>query len=72
MDEAALGWPTTAGEENTFCLGSSNISTYGQEDENLPFAQYYNAIMYKGYCVSAVKLAATVSAAAAAVFATAF
>ena len=73
LQEAASGWPTTAGEENTFCLDSTNLTTYyAQEDETKPFKQYYNGNMMKGYCVSAVKIAATVSAAAAAIFATAF
>ena len=72
MGDAELGWPSTAGEENEFCLGSTDITLYKQEDETLPFEQVYTKIMMKGYCVGATKLAGAASAAAAVMFAAAF
>ena len=47
-------------------------AAYTSLDENAQWTQYYTGAMMKGFCVSAVKVAATVSVAAAAVVATSF
>ena len=75
VQQAQIGWPTAAGEENTFCLDPANkvyYAAFTALDEGATFAQFYTGVTMKGYCVSAVKVAATLSAAAAAVFATTF
>ena len=75
MPQAIFGWPTAAGEENTFCLDPANKALYAAStvlDESAEWTHYYTGASMKGYCVSAVKVAATLSAAAAAVVATTF
>ena len=72
---AALGWPTVDGESNTFCLSKTQIATYAAftaEDESAEWKVGASGAMYTGYCTSAVKIAAALSATAATVFATAF
>ena len=78
LPQAMLGWPTAAGTDNTFCQDPANVvyyaafTTLGEDEENTVWTQFYNQAKMKGYCVSAMKVAASVSAAAAAVFATSF
>ena len=75
MPQAMFGWPTAVGESNNLCLDPANVAYYAaftMTDENAMWTQYYTGSMLKGYCVSAVKLAATISAGAAVIFATSF
>ena len=78
LAQAQIGWPTAAGTENTFCMDMANVAYYaafttaGEDKENTEWTQYYNGSKMKGYCVSAMKIASSVSAAAAVVFATSF
>ena len=75
LPQAMYGWPTAAGEMNNFCLEPVNkiyYAAFSILDENAQWSQYYTGALMKGYCVGAAKIAATLSAAAAAVVATTF
>ena len=79
---AQLGWPTTAGEENNFCLDATNVGFYkiaglamelmGEDGSSAEWVNSNNQGKYKGYCVSAMTIAASLGAAATAMFATSF
>ena len=71
-EQAVLGWPTAEGDSNTWCLDTANVVYYSQEDETIELTQFYTKAKFTGYCVRAAKLAATVSAAAVAIFTTSF
>ena len=70
------GWPTADGDSNTFCMTKVDIASYAAytaDDESAEWEMSSTSTSkYTGYCTSAVKIAAALSATAATVFATAF
>ena len=79
---AQVGWPTAAGEENYFCLDATNVGFYkisglamelmGEDGSSAEWLNANNQGKYKGYCASAMTVAASLGAAATAMFATSF
>ena len=73
-----IGWPTEADQSGKFCLdgltkaGITALQVLGDDGENTTWPNAVNGGQYQGYCVSAMKVAASLTAAAAAVFANAF
>ena len=79
---AVSGWPTAKDEENYFCLDAVSVGYYGafnmayeltgEDGSDATWTQTVTQGSYKGYCVSAMKIAASVSAAATAMFVASF
>ena len=74
--QADLGWPMDVGDESTFCVDLPTKLMYepkvGEDAMTREFKHVESKEMMIGYCTGATKLAATVSAAAFAIFTASF